>query len=401
MFYLLLPLLLSPLLASSASECICLLVYSPICASNGIELKTFSNECFARCGSFHFAYLGSCVPSAIKNMKCVEECPKELKQVCGLIGIETRIIPNLCIAQCLEVEIVDKSLCNNVRILGLSDWWKTTKTVFGEALNSTKEAAKNAVQTIANKTKEIANATKNAVQTVVNKTANAIEAAKNKTVEIAQKVVNVTKNVAETIKNKTQEAASSLANNTKTLVGKISNKTKEIANKTKNFFKTLASRIVTRLRQTKEGIQNCTCHIVSKVTDDLKNLFEKLENSTISAVNNTKTKIAQIWNNTRDGVIAFKGKIIDFVDYNVNKAKNGTYLIVSKTKNAFKRTEQWFKNLVGCGCGKEWKPVCVEADGGEEATLLNKCYADCVELKVKSNGKCKGEEKVGLEIRTE
>lgn len=65
-----------------------------------------------------------------------------------------------------------------------------------------------------------------------------------------------------------------------------------------------------------------------------------------------------------------------------------------------KESNDNFKDLVGCGCGRDWKPVCLEVDRGEEATIFNKCYADCANLKVNSDGKCTGEEKVGLEIGT-
>lgn len=422
-----------------SSNCICPLVYFPICAANGDSFENFSNECFARCANYHFAYTGECISgSQQKAPECISSCERVLGYVCGQKGNNLRTIPNKCIADCQDFTITKSGTCDNKRVLGLMDWVKTAKTAITEVAGNIKDKVKEATQSIKNTTKNIINDIKNKTNEVVEKVKDKVEDIKNKTniaieevkdkvedikdkvKDAAEKLKNDTKNAAESFANKTKEIANKIANKTKEVAKKIANKTKEAAqkisnktkhfvNRTKEFFKKLSQRIVTRLRETKEGIENCTCHLLDRTHAKAKELIEKFErqiketaeevkNGTIKALNKTKNAIKKVWNQARDGLIQAGQFVLGWGVLTAEKIANNAFLIKTRTQNAFHRSKLWFKNLLGCGCTREYKPVCVEADNGEEATMLNLCYANCGELKVtNNNGACdvkKAEEEI-------
>lgn len=405
-------------LKALSDPCLCPLVSFPICAVENSHFQSFSNECFARCVNYHFAYAGECLPENSIHPDCLSSCSNNLQYVCGQKGNETRTIPNECIAQCQDFTIVKQGTCDNERVLGVGNWWNVAKTAVNEAAKA-----------VADKAKEVADKAKAAIQKAENKTKAAFDAVKNETIKIAEKVKdkvedlkNKTKEIIAEVKNKTADIAEKISNKTKEVIAEIKNKTKEeaikinntfnnlknktkiFANKTKEFFKKVANSIKTRLRETKEGLQNCTCHIVDKAEDKVKQMWtqfeldaEKLKNKTKIALNNTKTKIQKLWNQTRDGLIEAGELVAGWIIYEGEEVANKVIVIRAKTNAAFKRTKQWFKNLLGCGCNSKFEPVCIKADEGN-ATMLNKCYADCGGLTIVNEGKCEEPASWGLEL---
>lgn len=372
-----------------AADCICPMIYFPICAVSGTEFADFSNECMARCGGYHFAYTGKCLSENTQAAGCIESCNVSDDYVCGQKGDAQRTVPNACVAKCQGFSIVKQGTCNNERVLGLSDFFRKAKTAIKEAYNTAKDKIVDTAKDVGNKIKDKANeageAIKNAAHTVANKTKEAAEKIK----EAAHNVADKTKEIAEKVKNKTKEAA-----------GKIKEKAKRFANRTKEFFKDLANRIVNRVRKIKEGIENCTCHIVDKtqaaaqqlikdIENKAKETAERIKNGTQRAWNATKTAVKNAWDQTRDGVIKVGQFFIGITVLTIEKIRSGAAIMWGEIQDAFRRTKRWFKNLLGCGCTRDYQPVCIRADNGKEATMLNKCYADCGDLEVLHTGECK------------
>lgn len=341
---------LSAVLGAAHRPCFCELVYFPVCSTDGHSYETFSNECFGDCVNFTMTYTGPCRQDVrVPNPECLSNCGKNLSWVCAILGNETLSIPNACIAECLGLDIVQNGTCDSQRVLGITSWWSGVVNKVADIVEKTEDSIKNA----ANKTAE-------AIKKAVNKTGEAIETAANKTAEAFKNVVNKTEtaldNAADKIKNALNQVAQILSN---------------------------------RIRKVEEGFQNCTCHVVEKIGAAVENKLEEWDAKAKAEAEKLKNKTIQWWEQTRDGFISAERKVAGWFDRTAQGVANRTILIWARTRGAIKKEVDWFKRVVNCqGCSNDFRPVCIHTDDGDEATMLNECWAKCGQLQIMYQGKC-------------
>ncbi|KAG6019469.1 hypothetical protein E4U41_003218 [Claviceps citrina] len=89
--------------AASTPTCMCIDLYSPVCA-NG---KTFSNACVARCNGLSNMTTGKCQPTgaSFPALDCI--CPTLYLPVCG----DGRTYGNSCLARCAKVNTIRAGHC--------------------------------------------------------------------------------------------------------------------------------------------------------------------------------------------------------------------------------------------------------------------------------------------------
>ena len=193
----------------------------------------------------------------------------------------------------------------------------------------------------------------------------------------------------------------------KTVVNKTAEGIKNAIEKTEEFIQKVVVALQKRIRKVGEALENCTCHIVDKIDAKLEqivkdietgvvNASNKINNAVVNEVNKIKNATKLFWDQTHDGFILAERKVAGWFDRVATTAANKTILIWVNTRNAFQRDADWFKKLLKCNkCTNEYKPVCIRADNGEKATMLNQCYAECGELVIQYPGRCLGDSEAG------
>lgn len=213
-----------------------------------------------------------------------------------------------------------------------------------------------AKQTV-NKTKELAHLTVTELQIIRHNTIQGFNQFKEKVAKEWNKLKHATINGFKRFANKTKEFFEK--------VGRfIKNVTIEAADWLIEEGQSLKNKTATWWHKTKAGIENCTCCLVRETEEVLDEIHRAAER----ALNKTKEKLNQWKNNLRTELIR----------------------ISSKSKEALARTKTFFQRLWPCICPRTYEPVCVETLEGDQATVLNHCFADCAknQLKTVSNGTC-------------
>ena len=196
---------------------------------------------------------------------------------------------------------------------------------------------------------------------------------------------NTVNKAADSVKNAVNNAVSK----TKDFIDDVKDKAKEIKDKVVDTFKKVVEYLRYRIRRIGEALQNCTCHVVEKIEKAVSDKFEQWAEEGKQELEKLKNKTKIWWDQTLDGFISVERKVAGWIKHKVATAAGLTVLVWVKTRDAIKRGIDWWRKLINCSkCSNDYVPVCIQADNGEKATMLNQCYAECGGLKVLSVGRC-------------
>jgi ElaB/YqjD/DUF883 family membrane-anchored ribosome-binding protein len=389
------------------SNCVCTEQYQPVCGAKGGVFKTFPNACEAKCSGFLVQRQGPCFRKLQKIDPCIAKCPTDIEPVCGELTLSRHgtskqknlTMPNACFAQCRNAKFVTNGTChenNRTRNLGaIKDFFKKLGDSIKKAFNRTERwieeksanvsskvktvwhqigekweschcepfnDAVNWAKKMANKTKQLAKLTVEELRIIEHNTIEGFKLFKQKVVEKFHQIKNATIAGFKRFANKTKEFIQKV-------VRFIKNVTVEAAEWIIEEGQSLKNKTATWWHKTKQGLESCACELVKETEEVLEEIGRAAE----KALNKTKAKLEQ-WR---------------------NKLKKNLIELKNKGKNALQKTKQWFQELWPCTCPRDYEPVCIETEDGDQATILNHCFADCARLRLKtiSEGSCDENEK--------
>lgn len=373
--------------------CVCTKIYKPVCGQKEGKFQTFANECEAKCKGFLVTREGKCFKKFQKLNACSAKCPVTIAAVCGSVnGAVAKTFVNECFAKCSDATIISKTTCS--RNLGILD---NVKNFFSNLKNKTKEVFTKTEQWIEDKSVKFANATQQVwhkigeewekcncepfndavkwarrvaqkTSDLVNYTKTELSIIKHNTIEgfllFKDKVIEKFKQ----IKNATIEGFKRFANKTKEFIQKvvrfIKNVTIEAAEWIIEEGQSLKNKTATWWHKTKKGLEECTCELVKETEE----VLDEIHHAAKRAYRKFQERLEKWKDALKRNIIAIK----------------------NKGEDALRKTKTWFQELWPCICSKEYEPVCVETEDGDQATILNKCFADCKKnrLVVVGEGSC-------------
>lgn len=387
-------------------DCICTREYDPVCGVKNGEYQTFPNECEAKCHDYSVKRRGQCIKKMQKLNSCTARCSSAIETVCavtttvegGRVINRNKTFPNACFAQCENASIFLNSSCPGrpERKLGaIKDFFTKLSNAVKKVFNKTERwieeksenissnakrvwhqigekwescncepfnDAVNWAKKMANKTKELAKLTADELKIIQHNTIEGFKLFRDQVVEKFKQ-----------IKNATIEGFKRFANRTKEFIQKVVKFIKKVAVETGEWIieegQSLKNKTATWWHKTKQGLESCACELVKETEE----VLDEIERAAERALNKTKAKLQQWKNNLKRNLIEIK----------------------NKGKNALNKTKQWFEELWPCVCPRDYDPVCVETEDGDQATILNNCFADCARLKLKTvaDGACEDNQK--------
>ena len=362
--------------------------YDPVCASKNGKYKTFPNQCEANGQNFSVQHEGPCLKKFQNFTECTARCKLTRQWVCAQVNGAFKTFVNECEAKCDNGVVVSNGTCNSRKLQ--FEWFKNLVNTIKAAVNNTERWVENKTQALINGTKTVwhqigdkweqcncepfndvvnwAKKAANDTAALINRTKDEIKIIERNTIDGFNMFKDKVKEDLQKLKNATIDAAKKFINRTKEFIQKVTTFIHNVEEEAAEWLiaegQFLKNKTTTWWHKTKEGIENCTCCLV----EETEEVLDEIAAAADRAANKTKEKLEQL----KDRL---KGDLLRLED---------------KGEAALERTKAWFEALWPCICPKKYDPVCVRTDKGDQATILNHCYADCPKMNLTTvfNGTC-------------
>ena len=365
-------------------------IYAPVCAAKDGHFKTFPNACEANNSNFLIQHNGKCNPKMVLLDACTARCDSRVQRVCGERQGEFKTYVNKCFAKCAGADVLIEGSCSAQRALSIASFFNNlidkTKALF----NKTEKWIEDKSANVSNGAKvvwhkigdawencscqpfnDVVNWAKKAVnktEEFVNRTETEVQIIKHNTIQGFEDFKADVQQEWQKLKNATIEAFKRFENRTIDWISKTSKFIKNVTEEAEDWLieegQSLKNKTSTWWHKTKEGLESCTCCLVQETKEVLDIIGQKAE---------------QAYQQAKADLIALE-----------NKLKVGLIKIEKQGKDAVDRTKDYFLKLWPCVCPRTYDPVCIQTPEGDQATILNQCFADCPKNKLTTvkNGTC-------------